>query len=141
MKTRLCYVSNSSSSSWAVFGTCLGDISDVDREDLDFENKEYWMTGKCLPGGTDFMRLTKELYDLFKEHSEGLEYVYPQIWDVLLKKEEYGYAKIPDTLPEGTSVMMIQVDHHSTKDVESAKCIYEYEFRKAKEKKNNERKP
>lgn len=66
MKIRWCYVSNSSSSSFVVFGYRIGNIYKKNLI-LDFDNKKYIMIGHDLYNGEDIINLNKTNFNWFRK--------------------------------------------------------------------------
>ncbi|MBR4315817.1 MAG: hypothetical protein IKP65_02440 [Alphaproteobacteria bacterium] len=66
MKIRWCYVSNSSSSSFVVFGYRIGNIYKKNLI-LDFDNKKYIMVGYDLYNGEDIINLNKTNFNWFRK--------------------------------------------------------------------------
>ena len=66
MKIRWCYVSNSSSSSFVVFGYRIGNIY-KNNLILDFDNKKYIMIGHDLYNGDDIINLNKTNFNWFRK--------------------------------------------------------------------------
>ena len=66
MKIRSNYVSNSSSSSFVVFGYRIGNIYKKNLI-LDFDNKKYIMVGYDLYNGEDIINLNKTNFNWFRK--------------------------------------------------------------------------
>lgn len=69
MKIRLNYVSNSSSSSFIIKGTKIGDFDDVKNfDELKVEDgHELYVIGSHLVEGYDLFKLTRQYFDFLKE--------------------------------------------------------------------------
>lgn len=137
LKTRLSYVSNSSSSSYIVFGRRLGCFEEMGGHPFDFDNKQYLLVGKMLTEGLDLMRLTADLCDFFRAEGTVFEDQGDVIEYELVLKEPATMLvpfKVPAGVAPGSDAFVIQADYKSTTDLASAHENYWLDYRKRRKK-------
>lgn len=141
MKIRSGYISNSSSSSFIIFGKNIGDIYCL--PELDFDNKTYYLVGNNLCDGIDLIELTKELYDYFVAENIEFEQGF-NAGDIiechhLLQSNETMFISFqtPVGLPADSETYVVETDYHSTKDLKTAQeryCANWKKYKKGKKK-------
>lgn len=126
MKTRISFVSNSSSSSFVVIGKPVGNLF-VDDIELD-EHQVYLMRGKFLCDGEDIISLNKNTAKWFKEHhlKDDRDY-FSQIDGNVIQVtrsfiDPYGVPMLK--VEEGNCIWAFNIDHHSTNSIEDAEYNY-----------------
>jgi len=118
MKIRKGFVSNSSSSSFVIFG------NKIEKDDLR-KAKNPIILGNYLSEGRDYVQLTDEKINLIEKF--GLKNGFnDDLFDSFLEIEEYTNEKLSkNNFPEGTfEVIVFEKDQHSTEDLEDFINIY-----------------
>ena len=126
MKSRIGYVSNSSSSSFVVIGKVVGDLF---KGDFKFKKgRKYYVIGKSMCDGTDVILLDKELADWFKKHHEKNDRESFGAIDTDVIESEWSSFDVYDNempaIPEGCRIWTVEADYHSTEKLSDAEHNY-----------------
>lgn len=116
MKVRNGFVSNSSSSSFIIFGKTLYNPEEI-RLTLSVKKEPIYAIGRYLNDGLDIITVDEDMFnaiinnDIFRQ----FQFIYPykQIYD-----DGISGKKIENDLPETFEVFSGEVDYHCTENVE-----------------------
>ena len=126
MKVRLCYVSNSSSSSCIIISRHVCDLQDLIDPlcpILDFEHKRYAMLGNYLDEGVDYIRLNRELYEWIKEHARDIHMDEGEIFEEVALEE--GCIDTDEGIDiGGCRIWHADIDYHSSESVDDLSDNY-----------------
>ena len=121
MKIRNGFVSNSSSSSFIVFADKINDPSTLKAKDV--KKEKIMILGKELCNGTDLFAVQDAKMLAYAQNNPYLKRcVWLRVADMRDTEYEDGFFTIPDSAKTGLS---IEVDHHSSDDLECLKDRYE----------------
>ena len=112
MKVRLGFVSNSSSSSFAILCRSM----DFDK----IENlKNISVVGDYFEEGEDYFPLTKEIFDYMKEHKDDVNLKFDfEFYEVFVEASD-GESEIKkSSLPNEFIIKTMKVDQNGTSDLE-----------------------
>ena len=119
MKIRNGFVSNSSSSSFIVFGENIY-YSNITPELIE-DKRIYAVSYNYLGDGTDFFRINQEMFDLFKKYGGELEFF--EVDGCLAEGGEIDKAKIAG---DKIKVFAMERDYHSVPDDDVASFANRY---------------
>lgn len=125
MKHRAGFVSNSSSSSFIVFGNKISNPKSLTAKDL---KRDIRIIGKYLSEGEDFISIADKKMLEYAQNNDNLKNrVWLEVFTTLNMEaaDDSGMFVLPKNLPEGLSVTTLDVDYHSSDDLERLKWNYD----------------
>ena len=123
MKVRNGFVSNSSSSSFVVFGKTLTNPEEV-RLTLSVRKKPALAIGRYLSEGMDVIEVDEEIFNAIIENNIFQEFQFLFPYKQISGEGGLSGEAIENDLPETFEVFSGEVDYHSTETVEDLVRIY-----------------
>lgn len=126
MKVRTGFVSNSSSSSFVLFGKTLSNPEEV-LMTLTMKRGEVLAIGDFLSEGQDVFPIDEEMFGAIMKDE-----LFSKFQFVFCYKEinAEGRTKIKNNLPESFEVFSLEVDYHTTESLEDLENRYLERYRK-----------